>query len=99
MITTLIIIDLLSLNLIDYLLDTNVCLFDTITGANPEIAGGNAIQLARIVCATVLAGELSLMAALATKQLVESHMRHNRSTASLQSLVTSTTGSKPTPPS
>lgn len=68
-------------------------------GANPEIAGGNAIQLARIVCATVLAGELSLMAALATKQLVESHMRHNRSTASLQSLVTSTTGSKPTPPS
>lgn len=68
-------------------------------GAHPEKAGGNATQLARIVCATVLAGELSLMAALATKQLVESHMRHNRSTASLQSLVTSTAGNKSTPSS
>ena len=74
-------------------------LFDSIAGAHPEKAGGNATQLARIVCATVLAGELSLMAALATKQLVESHMRHNRSTASLQSLVTSTAGNKSTPSS
>jgi len=68
-------------------------------GANAEVAGGNSTQLARIVCASVLAGELSLMAALATKQLVESHMKHNRSTVSLQSLVTSTTGNRPTPPS
>ncbi|KAM6903073.1 3-hydroxy-3-methylglutaryl-coenzyme A reductase-like [Xenentodon cancila] len=40
--------------------------------------GENARQLARIVCATVLAGELSLMAALAAGHLVKSHMTHNR---------------------
>ncbi|ENN77771.1 hypothetical protein YQE_05743, partial [Dendroctonus ponderosae] len=44
--------------------------------ANP---GDNAKQLARIVCGAVLAGELSLMAALASGQLVNSHLRFNRS--------------------
>ncbi|XP_048522173.1 3-hydroxy-3-methylglutaryl-coenzyme A reductase [Dendroctonus ponderosae] len=44
--------------------------------ANP---GDNAKQLARIVCGAVLAGELSLMAALASGQLVKSHLRFNRS--------------------
>lgn len=42
--------------------------------------GENARKLARIVCATVLAGELSLMSALTAGHLVKSHLRHNRST-------------------
>jgi len=41
--------------------------------------GENASLLARIICASVLAGELSLMAALAAGHLVRSHLRHNRS--------------------
>ena len=41
--------------------------------------GENASQLAKIVCATVLAGELSLMSALSAGHLVRSHLRHNRS--------------------
>ncbi|ODN05034.1 3-hydroxy-3-methylglutaryl-coenzyme A reductase [Orchesella cincta] len=44
-----------------------------------KIPGENAGLLARIICATVLAGELSLMAALAAGHLVRSHLRHNRS--------------------
>ncbi|XP_045481577.1 3-hydroxy-3-methylglutaryl-coenzyme A reductase-like isoform X2 [Harmonia axyridis] len=50
-----------------------------VKGANVEKPGENASQLARIVCATVLAGELSLMSALAAGHLVKSHLRHNRS--------------------
>ena len=40
--------------------------------------GDNARTLARIVCATVMAGELSLMSALAAGHLVKSHLKHNR---------------------
>ena len=40
--------------------------------------GDNAIQLARVVCGTVLAGELSLMSALAAGHLVRSHLAMNR---------------------
>nr|UJH41136.1 hydroxymethylglutaryl-CoA reductase [Pardosa pseudoannulata] len=47
--------------------------------------GSNASKLARIVCATVLAGELSLLSALAEGHLVRSHMTHNRSSISVQS--------------
>lgn len=36
-----------------------------IAGPHPETPGENARQLARIVCASVMAGELSLMSALA----------------------------------
>lgn len=36
------------------------------------------MQLARIVSGAVLAGELSLMAALTAGHLVNSHMKHNR---------------------
>uniref|UniRef100_A0A4W6CAM7 3-hydroxy-3-methylglutaryl coenzyme A reductase n=1 Tax=Lates calcarifer TaxID=8187 RepID=A0A4W6CAM7_LATCA len=50
-----------------------------VQGTSPNQPGENARQLARIVCATVLAGELSLMAALAAGHLVKSHMTHNRS--------------------
>ncbi|KAI4366985.1 hypothetical protein MLD38_022775 [Melastoma candidum] len=48
-------------------------------GANREAPGSNARLLARIVAGSVLAGELSLMSALAAGQLVKSHMKYNRS--------------------
>jgi len=48
-----------------------------------SFSGDHARQLARIICATVLAGELSLLSALATGHLVKSHLRHNRSTTNL----------------
>lgn len=54
-----------------------------VRGANHESPGENANQLARVVCATVLAGELSLMAALAAGHLVRSHLRHNRSSTAV----------------
>jgi len=54
-----------------------------VKGPHPTIPGENASQLARIVCGTVLAGELSLMSALAAGHLVRSHLKHNRSTANL----------------
>lgn len=57
-----------------------------IQGASKENPGENARQLARVVCGTVLAGELSLMAALAAGHLVKSHMTHNRSKMNLQEL-------------
>ncbi|XP_047426459.1 3-hydroxy-3-methylglutaryl-coenzyme A reductase-like [Mugil cephalus] len=50
---------------------------------SPQQPGENARQLARIVCATVLAGEMSLMAALAAGHLVKSHLTHNRSKSNL----------------
>lgn len=55
-----------------------------VQGASDTCPGENARQLARVVCATVLAGELSLMAALAAGHLVKSHMTHNRSKVNLQ---------------
>lgn len=48
-------------------------------GVNP---GDNAKQLAHVVAAATLAGELSLMAALASNSLVAAHMAHNRKPAS-----------------
>eukprot|EP00899_Mesostigma_viride_P017279 jgi/Mesvir1/25552/Mv01790-RA.1 len=57
-----------------------------IRGAHPLLPGQNAAKLARIVAGSVLAGELSLMAALATGDLVKSHMKYNRSAANLSSL-------------
>ncbi|XP_020496820.1 3-hydroxy-3-methylglutaryl-CoA reductase a [Labrus bergylta] len=55
-----------------------------VQGASQDCPGDNARQLARVVCGTVLAGELSLMAALAAGHLVKSHMTHNRSKVNLQ---------------
>ena len=48
-----------------------------------EEPGANACRLARVICAAVLAGELSLMSSLAAGTLVQSHMTHNRSYAAL----------------
>ncbi|XP_030369760.1 3-hydroxy-3-methylglutaryl-coenzyme A reductase [Scaptodrosophila lebanonensis] len=56
-----------------------------VRGAHPSQPGDNAKKLAQIVCATVMAGELSLMAALVNNDLVKSHMRHNRSSVAVSS--------------
>ncbi|XP_044488315.1 3-hydroxy-3-methylglutaryl-coenzyme A reductase 1-like [Mangifera indica] len=50
-----------------------------VKGASKETPGANARLLATIVAGSVLAGELSLMSALAAGQLVKSHMKYNRS--------------------
>jgi hydroxymethylglutaryl-CoA reductase (NADPH) len=47
-------------------------------GANAEEPGANARQLSKIIAATVLAGEISLMSALASNHLVSAHMKLNR---------------------
>ena len=54
-------------------------------GPHLENPGENARTLARVICATVLAGELSLMSALSAGHLVKSHMKHNRSSTNLSS--------------
>lgn len=53
-----------------------------VRGPHPTIPGNNARYLARIVCAAVMAGELSLCAALAAGHLVKAHMTHNRASNS-----------------
>lgn len=52
-----------------------------VRGPHPTNPGANAQQLAKIVAAGVLAGELSLCSALAAGHLVQAHMAHNRSAA------------------
>ncbi len=48
-----------------------------------ERAGDNAKKLAHVVAAAVMAGELSLLAALAANTLVQAHMTHNRKAPSV----------------
>merc|ERR1712038_1431863 len=43
-----------------------------------DVPGENARKLAHVVAAAVMAGELSLLAALAANTLVQAHMAHNR---------------------
>ncbi|GJQ67405.1 Hmgcr [Trypoxylus dichotomus] len=62
-----------------------------VKGPNIENPGENAKRLARIVCATVLAGELSLIAALAAGHLVKSHLKHNRSSTTMSPDITKET--------
>lgn len=50
-----------------------------IAGANASVPGANAQRLARVICAGVMAGELSLLSALAAGHLIQAHMKHNRS--------------------
>ncbi|KAL9546246.1 hypothetical protein MBANPS3_006749 [Mucor bainieri] len=52
-----------------------------VRGPHPTEPGKNAQRLARIICAAVMAGELSLCAALAAGHLVKAHMQHNRGLA------------------
>jgi hydroxymethylglutaryl-CoA reductase (NADPH) len=47
-------------------------------GANREKTGANADTLARVVATTTLAGEISLIAALATNDLLKAHIDLNR---------------------
>ena len=54
-----------------------------VKGENLGKPGANAQQLARVVAGAVLAGELSLMSALAAGQLVKSHLNYNRSSNQL----------------
>lgn len=48
-------------------------------GAHPTHPGRNAQALARLIAAAVMAGELSLLSALAAGHLVRAHLVHNRS--------------------
>ncbi|CAA0816814.1 hydroxy methylglutaryl CoA reductase 1 [Striga hermonthica] len=57
-----------------------------VKGASKEVPGSNARRLATIVAGSVLAGELSLMSALAAGQLVRSHMKYNRSNKNICSV-------------
>ena len=66
-----------------------------VRGPHPTAPGTNAQQLARIVAAGVLAGELSLCSALAAGHLVKAHMAHNRS--AVVSAAPSRGGSPPPP--
>ena len=51
----------------------------SVKGASEESPGSNSRLLATIVAGSVLAGELSLLSAIAAGQLVRSHMKYNRS--------------------
>jgi len=48
-------------------------------GAHPTRPGQNSQGLARLIAASVMAGELSLLSALAAGHLVRAHLVHNRS--------------------
>src|SRR5260370_38283009 len=50
-----------------------------VQGAHSTSPGHNARRLARLIAAAVMAGELSLMSALAAGHLIKAHMAHNRS--------------------
>ncbi|TKW41219.1 hypothetical protein SEVIR_1G300200v4 [Setaria viridis] len=56
-----------------------------VRGPNRDSPGANAKVLATIVAGSVLAGELSLLAALSAGQLVKSHMKYNRSSKGVAS--------------
>ncbi|KAF8643108.1 hypothetical protein HU200_066980 [Digitaria exilis] len=60
-----------------------------VRGPNLASPGANAKLLATIVAGSVLAGELSLLAALASGKLVESHMKYNRSSKDVASAASS----------
>mmetsp|Transcript_2185 Transcript_2185/g.6500 ORF Transcript_2185/g.6500 Transcript_2185/m.6500 type:complete len:596 (+) Transcript_2185:135-1922(+) len=48
-----------------------------------DVPGENSQKLARIIAATVLCGELSLLSALSVGHLVTAHMKYNRSVSNL----------------
>jgi len=52
-------------------------------GSNSTEPGANARRLSQIICGTVLVGELSLLAAQCSNDLVRSHMKLNRSSRDL----------------
>lgn len=66
-----------------------------VRGANQETPGANAQRLARIIAAAVMAGELSLMGALAAGHLIQAHMKHNRSAPATPGTATPVAGQAP----
>ncbi|WCJ44769.1 3-hydroxy-3-methylglutaryl-coenzyme A reductase [Euphorbia peplus] len=60
-----------------------------VKGASKESPGANSRLLATIVAGSVLAGELSLMSAIAAGQLVRSHMKYNRSSKDVSKIASS----------
>uniref|UniRef100_A0A0D6QXZ8 3-hydroxy-3-methylglutaryl coenzyme A reductase n=1 Tax=Araucaria cunninghamii TaxID=56994 RepID=A0A0D6QXZ8_ARACU len=56
-----------------------------VKGANLDMPGSHSQCLAKIIAGAVLAGELSLMSALAAGHLVKSHMKYNRSSKDIAS--------------
>lgn len=70
-----------------------------VRGPHPTKPGENAQRLARIICASVLAGELSLMAALAAGSLVKSHLALNRSVPGTPAVQHTPQPSRPATPS
>ncbi|KAI8367004.1 3-hydroxy-3-methylglutaryl-coenzyme A reductase [Choanephora cucurbitarum] len=67
--------------------------FIGVRGPHPTEPGANARRLARVICASVMAGELSLCAALAAGHLVKAHMAHNRNTTAAAAVAGPTTKS------
>jgi len=71
-----------------------------VKGPHPTSPGMNAQRLARIIAASVMAGELSLLSALAAGHLVRAHLVHNRSqtnTPNSSRPVTPSIASRPRP--
>jgi hydroxymethylglutaryl-CoA reductase (NADPH) len=69
-----------------------------VKGAHPTVPGQNAQRLARIIAAAVMAGELSLLSALAAGHLVRAHLVHNRSQMNTPSSSRPITPGPETPP-
>lgn len=69
-----------------------------VKGAHATNPGQNAQQLARIIAAAVMAGELSLISALAAGHLVRAHLAHNRSQLNTPSTSRPVTPGPMTPP-
>ncbi|KAJ5037417.1 uncharacterized protein L3040_007592 [Drepanopeziza brunnea f. sp. 'multigermtubi'] len=65
-----------------------------VRGSHPTNPGENARKLARIIAASVLAGELSLCSALRAGHLVKSHMAHNRSAPPTRSTTPAPSGTQ-----
>eukprot|EP00049_Salpingoeca_infusionum_P014958 m.286924 g.286924 ORF g.286924 m.286924 type:complete len:543 (-) comp15784_c3_seq1:821-2449(-) len=59
-------------------------------GANREVTGANADKLAHVVAGTVLAGEISLIAALASNDLLKAHIDLNRKPSASSASATQT---------
>ncbi|CAI5480683.1 unnamed protein product [Closterium sp. Yama58-4] len=64
-----------------------------VKGSHSTQPGANAQQLARVVAAAVLAGELSLCSALASGHLVQAHLKYNRSTVNTAAAAAATAAS------
>uniref|UniRef100_A0A7S2FDH1 3-hydroxy-3-methylglutaryl coenzyme A reductase n=1 Tax=Florenciella parvula TaxID=236787 RepID=A0A7S2FDH1_9STRA len=64
----------------------------------PKNPGDNAQKLGRMVAAAVMAGELSLLSALAANELVKAHMQHNRKPQPAASAPAAAASQPPPPP-